>query len=121
RERIDVDDNFFELGGDSLLATQVVSRIRKVFGVEVPLAMVFQQAGLAGMAEAVEGARGAGGGMGKEIERAERGGGLPLSFAQQRLWFINQLEPGSAAYNVVSALRIQGRRDGAAREKAVEE
>src|SRR5205807_45147 len=65
--------------------------------------------------------RGGGGGVGKEIEGGERGGSLPLSFAQQRLWFINQLEPGSAAYNVVSALRIQGRLDGAALGKALQE
>ena len=108
-ERVGVNDNFFELGGHSLLATQVVSRIREVFQVEVPLRAIFEEKTLADLSRRVEEELRAGAGLViPPIERVSRGERLPLSFAQQRLWFIDQLEPGGAMYNIPMALRVRG-------------
>src|SRR5262245_11205554 len=106
-ERVGVKENFFELGGHSLAATRVVSRVREVLGAEVAVRAIFETPTVAGLAEAVEKARG----MGVERSRIEavgREGELLLSYAQQRLWFIDQLEPGSSAYNMQSAVRLRG-------------
>jgi amino acid adenylation domain-containing protein len=107
---VSLQDNFFELGGHSLLATQVVSRVQLSLGVELSLRALFESPSVAGLAEQVERARREGGGlMLPPLVRAERtGADVPLSFAQQRLWFIDQLEPGSAAYNVPAAVRLRG-------------
>jgi amino acid adenylation domain-containing protein len=110
-ERVGVHDSFFELGGHSLLATQVVSRVRGVFGAEVALAALFDHPTVAGLAAVIE--AGAGGLAGPPVTPVGRGGWLPLSFAQQRLWFIDQLEPGSVEYNVPMPVRL-GRVDVAA-------
>ena len=108
-ERVGVEDNFFELGGHSLLATQVVSRIRELFQVELPLRAIFEEKRLADLSRRVEEGLRAGTGLViPPIERVSRGERLPLSFAQQRLWFIDQLEPGSAMYNIPMALRVRG-------------
>ncbi len=107
-EKVGRDQNFFELGGHSLLATQVVSRVREALGVEIALREVFESPTVAGLAEAVE--RGAGWRLDtRPIERVSRERELPLSYAQQRLWFIQQLEPESAAYNVAMGMRLAGR------------
>ena len=108
RETVSVHDNFFDLGGHSLLATQVISRVRDAFGQEVALRSLFEQPTVAGLAREIEAGR-----VGLEmqapplvqVDRAER---LPLSFAQQRLWFLDQLEPGSAFYNIPAAVRLRG-------------
>ncbi|MFE9431599.1 amino acid adenylation domain-containing protein [Streptomyces sp. NPDC006640] len=101
-----VDDNFFELGGHSLLATQVTSRLRAALGVEVPVRALFTAPTVAGLAALV---------AGLDADDAERitpvartGGPLPLSSAQQRLWFLDQLEPGRAEYVVPFALHVRG-------------
>ncbi|HSF42700.1 MAG TPA: amino acid adenylation domain-containing protein [Thermoanaerobaculia bacterium] len=107
RQQIGVEDSFFELGGHSLLATQVVSRIRQVFGVDLPLRALFEQPTVAGLSAEVSGAL-AGPEVAPPIEPAGREGVLPLSFAQERLWFLDQLEPGSRRYNIPLALGLRG-------------
>ncbi|MEW5931881.1 MAG: condensation domain-containing protein, partial [Gemmatimonadota bacterium] len=113
-ERVGVDENFFGLGGHSLLATQVVSRARQAFGVEVPLKALFEEPTVAGLARRIEALRHAGVGAAPPIERVPRSGPLPLSYAQQRLWLVDRLEPGSVAYNMPYALRLRGALDTAA-------
>ena len=94
--RVGVADDFFELGGHSLLATQVMSRVREVFGVEVGLRELFERPTVKELGQSIEWELRQGAGVGAPpIERCERGGELPLSFAQQRLWFIDQMEPGN--------------------------
>ncbi|MEU7876544.1 condensation domain-containing protein, partial [Dactylosporangium sp. NPDC049140] len=111
-ERVGASDDFFALGGHSLLATQVVSRVRSVFGVEVPVAAVFDSPTVAGLSAVVEGAvRGPGAPAIVPVSREQR---LPLSFAQQRLWFLDQLEPGSVEYNMPTRIRLRGEVDPAA-------
>jgi len=107
--RVGRTDDFFELGGHSLMATRVLARLRQVFRVDLPLRALFEAATLAELAGRVEAARRAGEGLvAPPIERVSRGQGLPLSFAQQRLWFLDQLEPGSPFYNIPLAMRMTG-------------
>jgi len=121
-EGVGVEENFFELGGHSLLATQVMSRVREVFGVEVPLRSLFEQPTVAGLAGKIEAAlRGERGVAAPPLERVSRERALPLSFAQQRLWFLDQLEPGSAFYNVPTAVRLQGQLNIEALERTLTE
>ncbi|MFD0579116.1 amino acid adenylation domain-containing protein [Dactylosporangium darangshiense] len=105
-ERVGAVDNFFALGGHSLLATRVVSRVRSVFGVEVPVAAVFDAPTVAGLAGVIEAA--APGVVVPPIVPVERDAPLPLSFAQQRLWFLAQLEPDSVEYNLPMSIRLAG-------------
>ena len=121
-EHLSVHDNFFELGGHSLLATQVVSRLRKAFRVELPMRDLFQWPTVAGLAARIEEARRAGDSVAAPpIEAVPRDGDLPLSFAQQRLWFLHQLEPDNPAYNMFGALRLNGRLDAGALERGIAE
>ncbi len=114
RERVGLADHFFELGGHSLLATRVMSRLRAALGVEVPLRDLFAAPRLADFAARVESARRTGAlPPAPPLVAAPREAAPPLSFAQQRLWFIDQLEPGSPLYNMPGALRIEGPLDGA--------
>ncbi len=113
-ERVGVEESFFALGGHSLLATQVVSRARQAFGAEVPLRALFEASTVAGLAARIEALRGPGVAVAPPMVRVPRGGPLPLSFAQQRLWLVDRLEPGSAAYNMPYALRLRGALDVAA-------
>ncbi|MCG6136134.1 MAG: amino acid adenylation domain-containing protein [Nostoc sp. LLA-1] len=108
-DRIGIHDNFFELGGHSLIATRVISQIRQVFSRELPLRCLFEKPTIAGLATEIETAQKAGLGIETtKIERVERTSQLPLSFAQQRLWFLAQLEPDSPFYNIPAAVRLQG-------------
>ena len=108
-ERIGVEDNFFELGGHSLLATQVIARVRDAFGQEVALRSLFEQPTVAGLAQTIEIAQRAGAGLNAPpLLSISRDADLPLSFAHQRLWFLDQLEPGSSAYNIPETVRLHG-------------
>jgi amino acid adenylation domain-containing protein len=110
RDRIGRNDDFFALGGHSLLATQVVSRVRQTFRVELPLQRLFEAPTIAELAAAVrEAARDESTPEAPPIAPVPRGGDLPLSFAQQRLWFLDSFEPGSATYNIPAAVRLRGR------------
>ncbi|MCP4659524.1 MAG: AMP-binding protein, partial [bacterium] len=114
---IGVGENFFELGGHSLLATRVISRVREAFGVEIPVRQLFETPTVAGLAEIVEKTRGEGRALAvPTLLPIPRVGGLPrepvpLSFAQERLWFLDQLDPGSSTYNMPTAFRLAGRLD----------
>ena len=103
-----VDDNFFELGGHSLLATRVMSQVRSVFQVELPLRVLFEAPTVAALAERVRAARGVTDKTIIPLVRVEREADLPLSYAQQRLWFLDQLQPGNIAYNAPLGVRLQG-------------
>jgi len=108
RGEVGVDDDFFESGGHSLLAARLTGRLRAAFGVELPLAEVFAHPTVASLARAVEQARRGGAPAAPPVVPARREGPLPLSFAQERLWFLDQLEGGGALYNVPVALRLRG-------------
>jgi len=118
-ERVGIHDNFFELGGHSLLATQLASRVRATFQVELPLHRLFESPTIAGLAEAIERERPAL--PAPPITAVRRDGRLPLSFAQERLWFMDQLMPGHAFYNVPLAVRLHGALNLAALDESVAE
>ncbi|NVJ19568.1 condensation domain-containing protein, partial [Myxococcus sp. AM010] len=121
-ERVSVDEDFFELGGHSLLATQLVSRVRESFQVELPLRDVFESPTVEKLALRLDHDQ-VGGSVRQAppLKRAQRQGALPLSFAQQRLWFLDQLEPGSAFYNVPVAVRLTGVLDVGALRRSFDE
>ncbi|MBN1209743.1 MAG: amino acid adenylation domain-containing protein [Myxococcaceae bacterium] len=103
------EDDFFALGGHSLLATRLVSRIREAFQLQVPLRVVFEHPRLEQLAAHLRAlAAGPGSRAAPPLERVDRGAPLPLSFAQQRLWFLDQLETGSAFYNMAFAVQLEG-------------
>ncbi len=105
-EEVGADEDFFALGGHSLLATQLVSRIREKFEVDVPLRAVFDAPTARGLAATIQDApillqKG-------PRERVDRAAALPLSFSQERMWLLHQLDPQGAAYNVAGAALIEG-------------
>lgn len=122
-ERIGRTDNFFELGGHSLLATQVASRVRDVLGVEAPLRDFFETPTVEGLAARYdsEHKNRLSTGLASPIEKAVRADAMPLSFSQERMWFLHQLDPESAAYNMGVAFRLEGLLDRDAAERALRE
>ncbi|MBW3570414.1 MAG: amino acid adenylation domain-containing protein, partial [Gemmatimonadetes bacterium] len=105
RESVGLEDDFFELGGHSILATQVLSRVRRELGVELPLRALFEAPTVRALAERLGGAVAV---EGPPLVRVERGGPVPLSFAQERMWFLQRMSPASGAYNMAEALALDG-------------
>ncbi|MEG4144509.1 amino acid adenylation domain-containing protein [Microcoleus sp. Pol12B5] len=120
-ERVGIHDNFFELGGHSLLATQAISRLREAFQVEVPLRSLFESPTVATFTESLLQYRAEQKLKAPPIKRASRQGELPLSFAQQRLWFLDQLQPGNPGYNIPAAVRLKGALNVAVLEQTFQE
>ncbi|MGE7955443.1 non-ribosomal peptide synthase/polyketide synthase [Pseudomonas sp. NPDC089530] len=112
---IGLGDHFFERGGHSLLATRVISRVRHELNLEVPLRTLFEQPTLGAFAAACAAVQGA---DTPPMRVLERGQPLALSYAQERQWFLWQLDPESAAYHVPSALRLKGRLDLSALQRS---
>ncbi len=116
-EQIGASDSFFELGGNSLLATRLVQRLGESLGRQVPVRMLFEHPEIRELATALDTSAGA-----KAlppitaVDRPER---IPLSYAQARIWFLNQMDPGSPAYNVPAAISLDGALDVPALEAAV--
>jgi amino acid adenylation domain-containing protein len=112
--QVGLDDDFFALGGHSLLAGRLTVRLREALQVEVSVAALFENPTLTGFAAIVEAALGKEHGAGaaappiEPVPRGPRPARLPLSFAQERLWFLDRLEPGNAAYVIPLALSLQG-------------
>ncbi len=119
-ERVGAEDDFLELGGHSLLAMRVVARVREALGVELPLAAVLEARTVAGLAARVDALGPAADASPVRWHPAEPDA-APLSFAQQRLWLLDRLHPGSPVYNVPAVVRLQGALDRDALQRALEE
>jgi amino acid adenylation domain-containing protein len=111
-QRLGIHDNFFELGGHSLLATQVISRITKTFQIALPVRALFDAPTVAELAALIQAAQlEAPEGLLPPLHATATPGAQPLSFAQERLWFLDQLAPGNPTYNLPAALRLRGQLD----------
>jgi amino acid adenylation domain-containing protein len=121
--RVSVAEDFFDAGGHSLLATQLMARVRETFGIEIALAKLFEQPTIEDLAREIEeelrGSEGAlwRGPIQRRTETEKRG----LSYAQQRLWFLDQLEPGALAYNLSAGIELEGELNVAVLERSVNE
>ncbi|WP_439878233.1 non-ribosomal peptide synthase/polyketide synthase [Pseudomonas prosekii] len=116
-ERVGLTDNFFELGGHSLLVTQVVSRVRRLLDIQVPLRSLFEHSVLEDFVRALDAGQSQ---QPPVINRVSREQPLALSFAQERQWFLWKLDPHSAAYNIPTALRLRGALDKTALQRSFE-
>ena len=110
-ERVGVRDNFFELGGHSLLAAQVISRMRSADRTGIDLERFFQTPTIAELASVVEKGGHAENPSASPIVRIPRGRHSALSYAQERLWFLDQMTPNNTAYNIPVSLHLEGELD----------
>jgi len=120
--RVGVTDDYFALGGHSLKAVKIMSRVRKAFQVDLPLPALFMRPTVAALAEEV--AKAAQTDRRPQIptlKSVPRAGDLPLSFAQQRLWMIDQLSPGNPVYNILLPMRLMGVLDAQALKQSLNE
>ena len=108
-----MEESFFEHGGHSLAAMRLIARIREALGIELPLHRVFETPTVAALARAIAGEARSDRSVAPPLVPVSRAAPLPLSFAQQRLWFLHQLEPASPVYNMPAALHLPGRLDRA--------
>ncbi|QBJ95558.1 amino acid adenylation domain-containing protein [Rhodococcus sp. ABRD24] len=115
--RVGLDDDFFELGGNSLIATQVVSRLSAAVDAQIPVRAVFEASTVEALAALVSERTGSG--ARKALVAGPRPERIPLSLAQQRLWFLNRFDPESSAYNIPLVLRMSGSLDEDALQTAV--
>jgi amino acid adenylation domain-containing protein len=121
-EEIDLEDNFFELGGHSLLVTQALARLREAIDMEIPPRALFEAQTVKEFAARIQLLERDGNSAHAEaIVKADRNGRLPLSFGQERLWFLYALEPQSLAYTTPNAFRFTGEIDVASLKKAFNE
>ncbi len=119
---VGIHDNFFDLGGHSLMATTVIARIHNTFRIEVPLRRLFEHPTVSMLASSIDEDIRAGLALGTPpIVAVPRDRDLPLSFAQQRLWFLDQLSPGSASNNISGGIRLKGALDIVALERSLGE
>jgi amino acid adenylation domain-containing protein len=118
-ERVGREDNFFALGGHSLLATRVITRVRQRLGVELALRGLFETATLAGLGRLLQTEKAVVLAAELVLAPVDRSEGLPLSFAQQGLWFLEQMEPGKGSYNLPVVLRLRGELDAGMLEVAL--
>lgn len=121
-DRVGIQDDFFDLGGHSLAATRVISRARIAFEIELQLRALFENPSIEDLAGVIEELiKGGLESKAEPIRAARRDQGLPLSFAQQRLWFLDQFEPGSPLYNIATAVCIAGPLDLPVLERSIGE
>ncbi|WP_433713442.1 amino acid adenylation domain-containing protein [Nocardia sp. CA-084685] len=114
---VGADDDFFDLGGNSLIGTQLMARLGAALDTRIPVRLLFETPTVGGLAAAV--AEHAGAGDRKALIAGPRPEAIPLSLAQQRMWFLNRFDTGSAAYNIPIAVRLSGALDVAALRDAV--
>ncbi|MHC5860260.1 amino acid adenylation domain-containing protein [Nostoc sp.] len=120
-EQVSIYNNFFELGGHSLLGTQLLSRISSVFQVQIPLRSLFAAATVAELGHLIGRSQATSLPPSPPILPRSRDAILPLSYAQQRLWFLDQLEPNSGSYNMPLTLRLVGTLNQSALEESLQE
>ena len=119
--RLGRDAHFFDLGGHSLLATRAVARLRRLAGVDVPLRALFDAPTVHGLAAVLATVLRGGGVPSPRIPRARRGDRAPVSFQQERMWFLDRFEAGGSTFSITAALRLAGELDMAALERALGE